>query len=28
MEALQDYGIGGRGFGGGGMGRHGATSDN
>lgn len=27
MEALRDYGIG-RGFGGGGMGRHGATSEN
>ena len=28
MEALQDYGIGGRGFGGGGMGRHGAMNTN
>ena len=28
MEALHDYGIGGRGFGGGGMGRHGSMSTN
>ena len=28
MEALRDYGIGGRGFGGGGMGRHGVMNTN